>query len=54
MVDIEQAQGAIVRRIVELSATAEEKGLRDLAEALAWLTSPAQPHGGASDVNVLR
>jgi hypothetical protein len=32
----------------EFTAEARARALRDLAEALAWIVDPRQPHGAAS------
>ncbi len=32
-----------------LSPAARARALRDLAEAVAWIIAPGQPHGGAGD-----
>jgi hypothetical protein len=40
-----EAAQAILASIVSAADTANAAMLRDLAEALAWIQSPAQPHG---------
>ncbi len=43
---IDDAQKALLERIVELAPEAQMGGILLLAEAFAWAVAPAQPHGG--------
>lgn len=47
-----EAEEAILARIVQLAPNVQSQGLLNLAEALAWLRNPSQPHGGHSEVQV--
>jgi hypothetical protein len=63
----DEAKQAILAAITTMAGTIEEfeamsgqavrnheyaRDILDLAEAFAWLTRPAQDHGGRSDVSV--
>jgi hypothetical protein len=49
----EETREALYDRIAELAPkVSTPKGVNELAEAFAWLTSPAQPHGGSTQTNV--
>lgn len=39
-----------IDKATESPNTYEAQALKDLAEAYAWIVSPAQPHGGSSKV----
>ena len=44
----QEAQQALLDAIAQApSGQSHAPSLRDLAEALAWVTSPNQPHGGS-------
>jgi hypothetical protein len=48
MVTRQEAQQALLDAIAQAaSGESHAPSLRDLAEALAWVTSPNQPHGGS-------
>ena len=54
MADQDAAEDAILDGIVKAANTnlgwpMKARAMRDLAEAWAWMTSPAQPHGGHAD-----
>jgi hypothetical protein len=48
--EVDQALLAAIKRVAENTEAGPGAGrrLRDLAEALAWVQSPHQPHGGGS------
>jgi len=46
MASQQEAEQAIIDRIVELAPKAQPPHLLLLAEALAWCYQPGQPHGG--------
>ncbi len=44
----DEARVAITNRVIELAPKADTKMLVRLADAFAWVASPAQNHGGTS------
>jgi hypothetical protein len=43
----EEAHSALIDRIAELAPRANPVTILRLAEALAWMTQPGQPHGSS-------
>lgn len=42
----DEARQALIDTIAKLAPKADAQNLMRLAEAWAWITNPAQPHGG--------
>lgn len=48
MANFQEAKQAVIDQVAKLAPNSNQEALRDLAEALAWLVDPSQPHGGHS------
>lgn len=50
MATLKEAEQAIIDAVADLAPqTGSPRHLRDMAEALAWLRSPSQAHGGGGE-----